>query len=360
MYSTYMPWAKLESGAGYKLAISDVDLGYIPPVDRAKLALSGPITNNGRYGYAPLLQAIAKRTGVTEDRVVTSIGASMANYLVLAACLDRGDEVLIEHPVYELILAAARFIGAEVKRFERTHESGFALDPPAIEKAITPRTKLIVCTNLHNPSSSLADESAIRRIGEMARSVRARVLVNEVYRDAAFEHAQRSAAQFGDEFITTSSLTKVYGLSGLRCGWIVAAPDLAHRMWRLNDLFGVNPAHLAEQFSVAAFDNLAAIAAQTRARLDENRKTYHRFLDSRADLDAARFDWGTVSFPKLLHGDVSTLCKILRDKYDTTVVPGEFFEMPDHFRVGIGGKPEDFNEGLRRLGLALDDIMEHA
>src|SRR5205085_8584350 len=104
----------------------------------------------------------------------------------------------------------------------------------------------IVVTNLHNPTSTLTGEDTIREIGEIARRAGARVLVDEVYLDAAFEKAPRSAAHLGDHFIVTSSLTKVYGLSGLRCGWIIGDPKLATAMWRLNDLFGVIPAHMAE------------------------------------------------------------------------------------------------------------------
>ena len=96
-------------------------------------------------------------------------------------------------------------------------------------------------TNLHNPSSVLAPDSVLREIGDLARSVGAHVLVDEVYLDAVYENTPRTSYQLGPEFIVTNSLTKVYGLSGLRCGWILAQPDLARAMWRLNDLFGVDP-----------------------------------------------------------------------------------------------------------------------
>jgi aspartate/methionine/tyrosine aminotransferase len=352
--SNYMPWAKLHSRATYNLATSGVahwklrDLG----VRVEDLEISGP----SFYGYPPLLEALAKHCGVDQNRIVAATGTSMANYLTLSATLQPGDEALIEHPAYEPVLAAARHVGAEIRRFGRTHESGFALDPAAVERAITPLTKLIVLTNLHNPSSALADEAAIRDIGEIARRAGARVLVDEVYLDAAFESAPRSAAHLGDHFIVTSSLTKVYGLSGLRCGWIIASPGLARAMWRLNDLFGVIPAHMAELASIVALGELPRIRENVRARLDRNRAALHRFFDSRAELDGPRFPFGTIAFPRLLNGSVEQLCEVLRSKYDTSVVPGKYFEMPDHFRIGIGGDLEPLEEGLRRLGLALDDM----
>jgi len=350
--STYMPWAKLRSHARFNLATSGVAHWKLRdlPLSLDDLEISGP----SFYGYEPLQKALAEHAGVSADRIVAAGGTSMANYLALAVLLKPGDEVLIEHPVYELVSAAAKYIGASIRRFPRTHESGFALDPVAIRREVTAKTTLIVVTNLHNPSSALTGEATIRAIGEIGP----RVLVDEVYLDAAFERAPRSAALMGDQFVVTSSLTKVYGLSGLRCGWIVAEPKLAEAMWRLNDLFGVIPAHLAERASVTALAHLPEIARTVHARLDRNRTLLHRFFDSRAELDVRREPYGTVAFPKLLRGSVDRMCALLREKYETTVVPGGHFEMPDHFRIGIGGETEMLEEGLRRLGLALDDMMD--
>ncbi len=358
MSSIYMPWAKQHSRSTYNLATSGVAHWKLRdlPVKIDDLEISGP----SFYGFPPLQGALARHCGVDEDRIVAAVGTSMANYLALATLLKPGDEVLIERPTYELILATARHIGASIIRFDRAHESGFALDPAAVERAMTPGTKLIVVANLHNPSSAMTSEATIREIGELAKKNGAQVLVDEVYLDAAFEQAPRSAAHLGDHFIVTSSLTKVYGLSGLRCGWIIAAPELARAMWRLNDLFGVIPAHMAELASVIALGELDRIRHNVRARLDANRAALHRFFDSRAELDVPRFPFGTIAFPKLLRGSVDQVCDLLRTKYDTTVVPGKYFEMPDHFRIGIGGDLEPLEEGLRRLSLALDDMMEHA
>jgi aspartate/methionine/tyrosine aminotransferase len=354
--SYYMPWAKLKSHARFNIATSGVAHWKLRdlPLRLEDLEISGP----SFYGFPPLQQALAKHCGVGPDRIVAATGTSMANYLALSAVIKPGDEVLIEQPTYELILAAARQAGATITRFPRTHESGFALDPAAVERAATPRTQLIVIGNLHNPSSALTDEATIRQIGEIAKRVNARVLVDEVYLDAAFEHAPRSAALMGDHFIVTSSLTKVYGLSGLRCGWVIADPELTQRIWRLNDLFGVIPAHMTELTSVIALGELPRILNAVRKRLDTNRAILNRFFDSRAELDVARQPFGTIAFPKLLRGDVDQLCDLLREKYETTVVPGKYFEMPGHFRIGIGGDPEPLEEALRRLGSALDDLAE--
>jgi aspartate/methionine/tyrosine aminotransferase len=350
--SAYMEWAKTRSQARFNLATSGLanfSLARLP-VRIQDLELTGP----DGYGYEPLQRRLATRCGVAPECVVAATGTSMANHLAMAAVLDPGDEVLIEHPTYTLLLDVAEYLGATVRRFSRRFEDGFRVEPRAIERAMTPRTRLIVLANLHNPSGVLTEDSVLREIGEMARSAGAHVLVDEVYLDTAFARAPRSAFHLGKQFIVTNSLTKVYGLSGLRCGWILAAPDLARRMWRLNDLFGVNAAHPAERLSVIALDHLDEIAAAARSLLETNRALLRSFIDSRDDLHAVWPEAGTILFPRLRSGNAEPFCARLRENYETSVVPGTFFEMPGHFRIGVGGETTMVAEGLQRLAAALD------
>jgi aspartate/methionine/tyrosine aminotransferase len=144
-----MHWAKTQSRARFNLATSGV--GAFP---LAELPVQPALEINGdsAYGYPPLQGAIARKCGVDPDCVVAAAGTSMANHLAMAALIDPGDEVLIEQPAYELLISAALYLEADVKRFPRTEESGYALDPAAIRRALTPKTKLVVVTNLHNPS----------------------------------------------------------------------------------------------------------------------------------------------------------------------------------------------------------------
>lgn len=354
MSSEYMLWAKTRSQATYDLANSGLT-GYPLselPVKIEDLEINGP----SYYGYEPLQKAIAEKCDVSPECVVAANGASLANFLVLAATLNPGDEVLLEHPTYELLLSAAQYVGAEVKRFSRRFGDDFRIDPSEIERAVSPRTRLIVLTNLHNPSSAPVDEQTLKAIGAIASGVNARVLVGEIYLDALFAAAPRSAFHLGPEFIVTNSLTKVYGLSGLRCGWILAEPALAQRIWHLNDLVANIPAHAAERLSCIALANLERIGERSRKILNTNHDVLNRFLAERTDLQAAPFSHGTISFPRLQHGSVERLCSLLRSKYHTSVVPGMFFGMPDHFRVGLGSETENFAEGVRRIGLALDEL----
>jgi aspartate/methionine/tyrosine aminotransferase len=353
MQSDYMHWAKFKRPVRYALTTSEVPHFRMDslPFKIADLDMDGA----SHPRYAPLRERIAGRYGVSTEQVVAADGTSMANFLAMATLISPDDEVLIEQPTYELLLGTVSFLGGSIRRFERKPLDAFRLDPAEVEKAITPKTRLIVMTNLHNPSSVLAEEPELRAVGDLAARVGARVLVDEVYLDSAVP-PRRSSVHLGAEFVATNSLTKVYGLSGLRCGWILAEPELAERMWRLNDLFGVNQAHQAERLGCIAVDNLDRVTGDNPAMLERNRTLFNHFVASRPDLDCAPAEHGITAFPRWHGGDTQRLDDHLRDRYDTSVVAGRWFEMPERFRIGFGLPTPDFEEGLTRLGAALDDL----
>ena len=354
MQSDYMYWAKTKQSATYNLAISGMisyPLSGIP-VSLDDIDVNGP----NAYGFKPLHEEIAKRYHVHTENIVTTFGTSMANYLAMAAIINPGDRILMEHPVYELIASTAGFLGARIDYFSRRPEEGFQIDPHAIARAIQPGTKLIVITNLHNPSSAYTDAGTIRRIAEIADRVGAKLLVDEVYLDAMFDDAPPTALTFGNNVIVTNSLTKIYGLSGIRCGWILAEPSFADKIWRIVDITYGTGAYPPEVIAAAALRNLPAIAARSRAILEPNHALLTAFLEQRSDIRVVPQKYGTVVFPEALHGHVDALADLLRTKYDTTIVPGRFFDMPRHFRLGICGETEMVREGLLRLGKALDEV----
>jgi len=353
--SVYMHWAKTRPSVKYDLALSGILNLPFPELEATLENID--LNGDNSYGYTPLVDALAEHCEVDPDSVVTiSGGTSMANHLAMAAAIEHGDEVLIEQPTYEPLLALAEYLGAKVKRFPRTFENNFRVDIDELAKQITPRTRLIALTNLHNPSGVLAGEAALRKVGELASSARARVLVDEVYLEAMFEDAPRSAVHLGRQFIATSSLTKGYGLSGLRCGWILAEPELAEKMRRLNDIFGAVGPHVTERLSVIALSQLPKISARAKRILGTNRATLNQFFDTRQDVDVVRTKFGTTSFPRLRNGDGDKLSALLLAKYDTAVVPGRFFESPQHVRIAMCCEPEMFATSIERFGRALDEL----
>ena len=352
--SEYMHWAKTRSQARFNLATSGFANVKLRELQVSLDDLE--ITGEGGYGYQPLIDLLASRFCVDPSSVVTAAGTSFANHLALAALINPGDEILFESPGYEPMLATAEYLGATVKRFQRRFEHGFVISPAEIERNLSPRTRLIVITNFHNPTGVLTDNQILKEVGELANRSNARVLVDEVYLEMLFADPPPTAFHLGGQFVVTGSLTKAFGLSGLRCGWILAEPELAQRMWRLNDLFAATPVHAGERLSVVALKQLPAIAAHAQSRLDKHRQLLNQFLDSRDDLEAIRPQFGSIMFPRVKQGTAAGLCTLLREKYETSVVPGSFFELPAHFRIGMGGDSAAFIEGLDRLGQALDEL----
>ena len=352
--SEYMHWAKLHSSARFNLASSGV--ASFPLRDLGVAMDQLEINGDNPYGYAPLRLAIANKYGVDADSVVTATGTSMANHLAMAALIEPGDEVLMEHPGYELLTATASYLGAEIKRFTRHEENKYALDPAEVRRKLSPKTKLIVITNLHNPTSVLTPNSVLLDVGSIARRVGAHVLVDEVYLDAAYENTPQSACHLGGEFVVTSSLTKIYGLSGLRCGWILAEPALAQAMWRLNDLFVATAVHPSELLSVVAFQKLAEIRERARRIVEADRALLSKFLSQQTAISAVCTEFGTTSFLHLKKdgANADSFLDRLRTEYETSAVPGRFFGMPTHFRIGMGVDTAMFAEGLRRIALALE------
>ncbi len=350
-HSDYMQWSKTQSRARFNLATS----GVAPfPLRELPVKLEAlEINGDDSYGYPPLQTAIAAHYGVDPECVVESAGTSMANHLAMAAIIEPGDEVLIEHPAYGPIVDVANYLQANVRRFTRAEENGWAVDPKEVLRSITPKTRLVVITNLHNPTSALTPESVLREVGDIARSIGALVLVDEVYLDAVYEGTPHTSFHLGPNFVVTSSLTKVYGVSGLRCGWILAQPERAWKMRRLNDLYGATPVHPGELLSVIAFQHLDVLRERARRILEADRKLLRDFLKQESAVSAVETKWGTTSFIHLGHGNADAFLERLRSKFETSAVPGRFFEMPDHFRIGMGVNTEMFAEGLNRISRAL-------
>jgi aspartate/methionine/tyrosine aminotransferase len=349
----YMEWAKSRPAATFDLAISNVlacTLDDLPGA-RDALALSGHNEN----GYAPLVEAIARRYGVASDQVTTATGTSGANFFVCAALLEPGDEVLVERPGYDPLLGTPRLVGARVTRFDRVFEEGYRLDPDRVRQAMTPKTRLIVVTTPHNPSSATADAEALAEVGRMAERAGAHVLVDVVYLDATGVAVRLKPDATTTPFVFTSSLTKSYGLAGLRCGWTISSAPVAERIRRVRDVVDGTGSIVAERLSVVAFEHLDALHARARALLDTNVALLRSFLASRSELECVDPGGGTVCFPRLRGvDDTSEFAGRLLKERGTAIVPGRFFEAPQHFRLGFSGATDSLKGGLERLAAALD------
>lgn len=351
----YMEWAKSRRVPTFDLAGSNLMGCTLDDLPGAREALE--FTGSNEHGYIPLLEAIAGRYGVTTDRVALGTGTSGANFLAYAALLRPGDDVVVERPGYDPLVAAARLLGANVTRFDRRFEEGYALRPDAVEAVLTPNTRLIVVTNPHNPTGAFASAAELEAIGRVARRIGARVLVDEVYLDGVFDLPHSPAATHGDHFVSTSSLNKSWGLNVLRCGWVIASADLVERIRRVRGIVDAIGSVALERLAALAFTHLDRLAARARAIIEPNRDLVAAFVERRPELEWVRPLGGSLAFPRLRGVEtVDRFVANLLDAHDTAVVPGRFFEAPNHFRIAYGGPSDKVRGGLAAIEGALNEI----
>jgi aspartate/methionine/tyrosine aminotransferase len=353
----YMRWAKTRPRVTYDLASSGLTavtteelLGATAAKDAFEI--SGP----NDEGFVPLREAIGHRYGMPAECVTIASGASGANFLACLTLLEPGDDALIETPAYDPLMAAARAAGARVTHFSRRWEDGYALDPDAVRRSMTPATRLIVITNAHNPSGAVASAEALGAIGVIAAHAGALVVVDEVYAEAQYEDAPipAPAATRGDAFVTTSSLTKAYGLAGLRCGWVLASPRVSQRLRETRDAVDGSGPFVAERLALTAFEHIDRLRTRARLILARNLSALRDMARHHPRLEWLEPGAGTTAFPRVTDlDDTRSLVDVLIRDHDAIVVPGHFFQDPGHIRISFGGRAEMVSEALRRLDLAL-------
>ncbi len=352
----YMEWAKLKAGdARHNLAASgvrdleprDLDLG---PDD---WRLEGA----GSYGPPDLVERLAAFAGVAPDRVFLTAGCSMANWLILSTVLEPGDEAIVEKPAYECLFRIPEILGARVKRFERRAAEGYQPDPDRLHSMLTPRTRVVVLTDLHNPTGVRLERSRLDAIVGLAEARGFELVMDEVYLDMTFGCRPPTSARLSDRVTVTSSFTKAYGLGGIRVGWILARPDLVHRASRLHDYMAVNSPSPSLRVAARALVRIERLRERTLAIATTGYAAVRTFLDGRRDLEVVAPAGSLVIFPRLSDGtSADSLAERLRHPpYSTVIVPGAFFEDPSAFRLGFGAEPEVLRAGLSELGQALDE-----
>lgn len=354
----YMRWAKTRPRVTYDLASSGLKavtteelLGGTAAKDAFEI--SGP----NDEGFMPLREAIGRRYGMPAESVTIASGASGANFLSCLALLQPGDDALIETPGYDPLMAAARAAGARVNHFSRRWEHGFALDAEAVRQAMTPATRLIIISNAHNPSGALAREKVLDEIGAIAAKAGALVLVDEVYAEAQYELGALPvpAARRGDPFVTTNSLTKAYGLAGLRCGWVLASAPVSRLIREIRDAVDGSGPFVAERLALTAFENIDRLRARAQQILARNLMQMRDVLCSNVRLEFLDPIAGTTAFPRVVGVDDTRLFvdTLIRD-HDTIVVPGHFFQSPANIRISFGGESAMVAAAVARLNQALN------
>jgi aspartate/methionine/tyrosine aminotransferase len=346
----YLEWARRFYGrVAFDLASSG-----IPTVPRAELG--GPTTRlDDPAGWESLRAAISAHNDVPQREAVAALGTSHALWLAYATLLAPGDDVLVEGPGYEPLWRIAEGVGANVVRFGREPAERFAIDPARIARAMTPRTKLVVVTNLHNPSGVRASDDALRAAAAVAHERGANLLVDEVY--AAFETFvdasgvfRGSARKLAPNIVAVSSLTKCYGVGPDRIGWMLAAPDvIARAQDTITASCGMLPLAHAH-FGAHVLARVPALAARTRELLAGKRARVAAWMADHPALRWSAPDAGLFGFAtRAREGDLTPAIEAGVRDHGVLVAPGAFFGVPNGFRLAWSTDATKLEEGLARL-----------
>jgi aspartate/methionine/tyrosine aminotransferase len=303
--------------------------------------------------------AIARYNDRPAQEALATLGATHAVWLAYSTLTNPGDEILVEDPAYEPLVRIAQGVGANVTRFQRPSREGFALDPERVARAMTPRTRLVVITNLHNPSGCRDSDTAIRETARLAEARGAIVVVDEVY--APFDGlADRSgvfratARRLAANVVAVSSLTKCYGLGHERLGWLLGPPDVIARAGdNLTTSTGFLPLAHAHR-GVFAFERIDELATRARLDLARKREIVRSWVACRglpwSDPKDGIFAFVTVPG----RGDLIERIEAAAAEREVLVVPGVFFGIPNGFRVAWSKPIATLDEGLARLSEALE------
>ena len=301
------------------------------------------------------------RTALTPDQVLLTIGAAGALFIIATSLLEKGDELIVVRPNYATNIETPRAIGAAIHYIDVTFENKWALDIEQIRRAITPRTRYISVTHPHNPTGACLEAAQLQELAEIAEAHHLYVLVDETYRDMVFGPQLPLAAEYSPRLISISSLSKTYGLPGLRTGWIICRDRLLFETLlaakeQIHICGPVLDEELAYRYLLQRdkhFPRIRADIAEKFARV----KTWMEKQD--------KWEWveprgGCVCFPRIRRPeriDIDKFYDLLLKKYGTYVGPGHWFEMPRHYiRLGFGWpSKEQLEEGLEALSKAIRD-----
>ncbi len=368
---SYSRWVRtaMKAAAGTTDAAVLFDSTIREPTDLlmgvVRRAFDGAVTDRYQSVFAEgnrfVTARVAERHGVPVEQVIGTTGATSAIALTLKALVAPGDNVLIEHPCFDLLPALARDAGATVTELPR-RAPDYTVDPAEMARLIRPDTRLVILTQLHNPTGAVLTESALGEIAAVARTAGVPVLVDEAYAD--FVGDKVAAARLGPEFISVGSLTKVQGLFALKCGWAVAAPDVIAAINAAHPQGDLGVSKLAHAVAALVLEDRAAFDAHWRQVLAEATPVVRGHVESMIAeglIEGPFPEHGCMYFPKVVGvDDTRALCDWLWEAHGVLVAAGEFFGQPGHVRLGFGGgRVAELDRGLSRFRAALEAYPGH-
>ena len=315
-----------------------------------------------RYGYhlghPELRQEISKQySGLAEENVAVTTGASEGNFSVIAHLVGSKDHLIIEHPTYPSLYQIPRSLERDHSLFRLKWEDQFRPDLDALRKLVKSNTKLITLTHPNNPTGSVITHDELKEAIEIAEEAGAYLMVDETYREMMFDKPPPLAATLSPNAISLTSMSKTWGLPGIRIGWVVADTPIIQAIRAVREQVTICNSSLGEAIAKSVLEKKDKLLTGLREAMFSNYKIVKDWMENQSWLEWIEPQSGVVCAPRLKKGgSTDELCKLLVTKYKTFTVPGSRMELDGHFRLGFGGEQEELIRGLENLAHALKEI----
>lgn len=314
-------------------------------------------------GSPPLRESIASLYNqATINNVLVTVGAAEANQIVMQTLLEDGDELATITPTYKQVWGIAENQGYKVKTFSLNSGDSWSLNIDELAAAVNEKTKIVAVVNPNNPTGHIFTKTEMQRIIAAAERVGAWILADEVYRGAEREQEEESESFFGlyDKVISVGSMSKAYGLPGLRIGWIVAPPDTVEKVWRRHEYSTITASMLSNILAAHALspEIRPRLIARTRNYIRNGFPILQRWMDAQEGLFSYTPPQASaVSFIKYnLDINSNDLMLKLINEASVFIGSGDSFGMDHHMRIAFGQEKEILEEAFARIQRTLENL----
>lgn len=295
------------------------------------------------------------------ENILVTTGAIEANFLLLNVLLDRGDHVIAPYPAYQQLYSVPRAIGCDVDLWQVRQENDFCFDLDELERLVRPETRLIVINSPHNPTGAILSAADLKRVYEVAQSVGALILSDEVYRWLTIPGSSDPVPpiyDLGPGGISVGTLSKPFGLPGLRIGWMAAPAEIVARCWAMRDYVSLSPGRLNDALAILALKHHAKVFERNQAIIAANLAAADAWIAKQADLLSWKPPRGGLL--ALLHYNLDIpsldMADRLAESYGVLMAPGSAFGLEYCLRIGIGQEPAIFAAALERVNACMADL----
>lgn len=341
-----------------ELCESAVKFSHLKDLD---ISLDDVALRYGHHAGSPELRELiaVDYPGLTADDVIVTNGGSEAIFALYHGLLNRNDRVVIEHPNYPSLYEIPETIGCEVVYFPLSYDEGFVPDMDRMAGCLTDDTRLLCITHPHNPTGSTISEDMLRQIVDLCEEREIVLLSDETYRDMDFEARLPAAASLSPTAVSLSTMSKCYGLPGIRIGWMASQdPSLIEAVLNVREYITITNTSLGEHIACHVLQDKQRYLAAARDRVAVNKAIVSKWIDGQDLVDWVEPPAGVVGLGRLAPQvqDPDWLYSRLIEEYGTMTIPGKYFGVDNRFfRLGFGGEPAAITEGLRRFDMALAD-----